>query len=138
MKFDTLFKGKKQETEDPLKTLLENMIGGLYEQAKSKLPEKGPFDVIYEREDVKEMRLGLSHLILKITSAGSGDNEKKRYLELAAVNYPSPYGATSVVGYGDTQDILARLKEEGLVDVLVKKVSKLAEDIDYEERHPYG
>lgn len=101
-------------------------------------PEKGPFDVIYEREDVKEMRLGLSHLILKITSAGSGDNEKKRYLELAAVNYPSPYGATSVVGYGDTQDILARLKEEGLVDLLTKKVKSLADEIDYNESHPYG
>lgn len=60
MKFDILFKGKKQETEDPLRALLEKMISGLYEQAKSKMPEKGPFDVIYEREDVKEMRLGLS------------------------------------------------------------------------------
>lgn len=56
MKFDTLFKGEEQETEDLLRALLEKMISSLYEQAKSKLPEKGPFDVIYEREEVKEMR----------------------------------------------------------------------------------
>ena len=138
MEFDTLFKGEEQKTEDLLRALLEKMISSLYEQAKSKLPEKGPFDVIYEREEVKEMRLGLSHLILKITSVGSGDNEKRRYLELAAVNYPSPYGAESVVGYGYTPDILAKLKEEGLVDLLEKKVKDLADEIDYDEMHPYG
>ena len=93
------------------------------------MPEKGPFDVIYEREDVKEMRLGLSHLILKITSVGSGDNEKKRYLELAAVNYPSPYGATSVVGYGDTQDTLisfADKMEGGRFPCRLVDINKLA------------
>ena len=137
MIFDT-FNGEEQKTEDLLRVLLEKMISSLYEQAKSKLPEKGPFDVIYEREEVKEMRLGLSHLILKITSVGSGDNEKRRYLELAAVNYPSPYGAESVVGYGYKQDILAKLKEEGLVDLLEKKVKYLADEIDYDEMHPYG
>ena len=138
MEFDTLFKDGKQTTDDPLKTLLEKMISSLYEQAKSKLPENGPFDVIYEREDVKEMSLGLSHLILKITSVGSGDNEKKRYLELAAVNYPNPYGAETVVGFGSTQDIIAKLKEEGLVDLLAKKVKSLADEIDYIESRPYG
>jgi hypothetical protein len=42
------------------------------------------------------------------------------------------------VGYGDTQDILARLKEEGLVDLSTKKVKSLADEIDYNESHPYG
>jgi hypothetical protein len=93
---------------------------------------------VYEREDVSDLHIGLSHLILKVCNVQYVGRETERFLEFAAVNYPNPYGAETVVGFGSTQDILARLKEEGLVDVLVKKVSKLAEDIDYEERHPYG
>lgn len=41
MEFDTLFKGEKLTTDDSLRTLLEKMIGGLYEQAKSKLAREG-------------------------------------------------------------------------------------------------
>lgn len=44
----------------------------------------------------------------------------------------------SVVGYGYKQDILAKLKEEGLVDLLEKKVKYLADEIYYDEMHPYG
>ena len=128
----------KEENMRQLEELISKMIDSLQKQVVEKVPEYGTFDVVYEREDVSDLHIGLSHLILKVCNVQYVGRETERFLEFAAVNYPSPYGATSVVGYGDTQDILARLKEEGLVDVLVKKVSKLAEDIDYEERHPYG
>lgn len=128
---------KTMKTDDPLRTLLEKMVGNLYEQAKSKMPEKGAFDVVYEREDVSEMRLGLTHLILKISNVPLEGSLDKRYLELAAMNYPNPYGAESVVGYGNTKDILERLQDDSLLDILVEKVPKLAADIDFDYKHPY-
>jgi hypothetical protein len=128
---------KTMKTDDPLRTLLEKMVGNLYEQAKSKMPEKGAFDVVYEREDVSEMRLGLTHLILKISNVPLEGSLDKRYLELAAMNYPNPYGAESVVGYGNTKDILERLQDDDLLDKLVEKVPKLAADIDFDYKHPY-
>lgn len=103
-----------------------------------KRPDKGVFTVVYEREDVSELKIGLSHLILKVTNVGVPGHEDKRYLELGAVNYPSPYGAGCVMGYGTTQDILVRLQDVQLLEDLMKKVPKLIEDIEYEEMHPYG
>ena len=102
------------------------------------MPECGAFPVVYEQENVSEWHIGLSHLILKVSDVRLHGKEAERLLEIAGLNHPSPYGAESVVGFGCTQDILALLQEEGLADELMKKVPKLAEDIDYEERHPYG
>ncbi len=121
-----------------LKALLEKMIQNLRKQVEEKVPEMGRFDVVYEREDVKDLHIGLSHLILKVSNVGVKGCEDKRYLQLGAVNYPSPYGAESVMGYGSTQDILTRLQEDSLLDDLVRKTHDLEEDIYYEERHPYG
>ena len=121
-----------------MRILLKRMILNLQEQAQTKVPLQGLFDVVYEREDVSSMKIGLSHLILKVTNVDVSGSEDKRYLELGAVNYPSPYGAESVVGYGSTQDVLAKLHEEGLVDELTETVKRLADDIDYEERHSWG
>ena len=124
--------------EQALRTLLENMILGLQKQVEAKVPEKGKFDVVYERKDVSEMRLGLSHIILKVTVPDFSGDDDKRFLDLGAVNYPSPYAAACTIKYGTTQDILDRLHEDGLVDVLVEKVKYLSNEIYYDERHPYG
>ena len=121
-----------------LKDLLEKMIVGLRKQVEEKVPPKGIFPVVYEREDVSDMHIGLSHLILEVTNVGVPGHEDKRYLELGAVNHPSPYGAGCVMGYGSTQDILTRLQDDQLLDDMMKKVPKLIEDIEYEEMHPYG
>lgn len=121
-----------------MRDLLKKMVDSLRKQVEEKVPETGSFDVVYEREDVKYLHIGLSHLILKVSNVGVKGCEDKRYLELGAVNYPSPYGAESVVGYGSTQDILARLHDDSLLGDLVRKTHDLEEDIYYEERHPYG
>ena len=121
-----------------MRELLEKMIDGLRKQVKEKVPEKGAFPVVYEREDVSNMNIGLSHIILKVSSVEVTGAEDKRYLELTAVNYPSPYGVETVICLGSTQDIKARLQEDGLLDELIKKVPKLSKDIEYEERHPWG
>ena len=115
---------------------LEKKVQG--DQAIRKVPQHGKFDVVYEREEVKDLHIGLSHLILKVTCVGVKGSEDKRYLELGAVNYPSPYGAESVMGYGTTQEIIARLQDDSLLGDLARKTHDLAEDILYEERHPWG
>ncbi len=121
-----------------MKDLLGKMIIGLRKQVNEMVPEKGPFPVVYEREDVSDMKIGLSHLILKVSDVGVKGFEDKRYLEFAAVNHPSPYSVEGVVGFGSTQDILALLREDELLEKLLEKVQKYAADIDYEERHPRG
>lgn len=121
-----------------MERLLQKMIANLRKQAEENVPEKGAFPVVYEREDVTEMHIGLSHLILWVKNVPLKDSEDERYLELVAVNHPSPYGAMSLVGYGSTQDILRRLQEDELLEVLMEKVPKLVKDIEYEESHPYG
>lgn len=129
---------EKKAQGDPLRMLLAKMICGLRRQAIRKVPQHGKFDVVYEREEVKDLHIGLSHLILKVTCVGVKGSEDKRYLELGAVNYPSPYGAESVMGYGTTQEIIARLQDDSLLGDLARKTHDLAEDILYEERHPWG
>lgn len=121
-----------------LRELLEKMVLGLLKQVEEKVPKKGVFEVVYEREEVSDLHLGLSHLILKVTNVSVKGEEDKRYLDIAGVNYPSPYGCVCTVGLGYKQDIIAKLKEEGLLDILEEKVKYLADEIDYDERHPYG
>lgn len=121
-----------------MKELLKKMVISLRKQVEEKVPEKGSFPMVYEREDVSEMRVGLSHLILKVTSMDLIGCEDERFIELGAVNYPSPYGAECSVGCGSTREILAQLQDDSLVDKLYYKVRGLSNDIDYDERHPYG
>ena len=128
----------KEEDVRQLEELISKMIDSLQKQVVEKVPEYGTFDVVYEREDVSDLHIGLSHLILKVCNVQYVGRETERFLEFAAVNYPNPYGAETVVGFGSTQDIIAKLKEEGLVDLLAKKVKSLADEIDYIESHPYG
>ena len=114
------------------------MIVGLRKQVEEKVPDKGAFQGVYEREEVTELVIGLSHLILKVINVGVPGHEDMRYLDFGAVKYPEAYGTVSTVGFGDTQDIIAKLQEDGLVDKLMKKVPEFVEEIDYVRRHPYG
>lgn len=120
-----------------MKELLEKMVASLQKQVDEKVPETGNFDVVYEREDVKERHIGLSHVLLKVTAVGLGHDDE-RYLELAAVNHPMPYGAETVIALGNKQAILEKLQEPGLVEKLQVDLKRLIDDIDYTERHPYG
>ena len=77
-------------------------------------------------------------LILKVINVPLEGHVDERYLELGAVNHPSPYGAEHMLGYGTTKEILTRLHEDGLLDEMMKKVPMLIADIEYEEMHPWG
>ena len=66
--------------------------GSDFKRGVKKGSEKGVFEVVYEREEVSDLLLGLSHIILKVTNVGVKGSEDERYLDIAGVNYPSPYG----------------------------------------------
>ncbi len=51
-----------------LHELLKKMIEGLRKQVEENVPECGTFPVLYEREDVSGMNIGLSHVILKVSN----------------------------------------------------------------------
>ena len=121
-----------------LEELLKKMIEDLRKQVVEKVPEHGLFDVVYEEYKNQDKRLNLSHILLKVSNTGVKGSEDKRYLEVAVLNYPNPYGAESVVGFGYTPDILARLQEDELLKVLMERVPQLARDVEYAEIHPYG
>lgn len=121
-----------------MEELLKKMIIGLRKQVEEKVPEKGSFPMVYEEGDVSEMKIGLSFIILKVSAVDLKGSEDNRFLDLGAIKNSCPYGAEIVMGYGTTQAILARLQDDQLLDDLMKKIPKLANDIDYEEMHPYG
>lgn len=133
---DEAFDEVESEDGGQIEKLLEKMIIRLCMLVEHNVPEEGEFPEVYVKETVFGMNIGLSHLTLKVTHVKDSKNE--RSLEIAGVNAPYPYSAESVVGIGTKQDILARLHEDGLVYNLIGKVSQLAEDIKYAERHPQG
>lgn len=113
-----------------MEELIRKMIADLRKQVAEKVPEVGEFPVVYERYENPDKSLDLSHIILKVSDVSVKGSEDKRYLEIAVVNYPSPYGSESVVGYGTTQDILDRLQEEALANDIVKKIHKMERELE--------
>lgn len=113
-----------------MREFLEMMIQNLRKQVEEKVPETGEFLVVYEREDVKERRIGASHVILKVTNVQVKGSEDERYLELAVLNYPSPYGAETVIKLGTTQQIKEELEKPELVEVLQQRLKRLIADLE--------
>ena len=113
-----------------IKELLRKMIVDLQKQVAEKVAEKGLFDVVYERYENPDPSRNLTHIILKVSSATSSPDEEGRYLELAAMNYPNPYGSETVVGFGSKAQILKKLSEEGLEDMLLEKLRRLEHNIE--------
>lgn len=113
-----------------MEDLIRMMIQNLRKQVEEKVPETGEFPVVYEREDVKERRIGASHVILKVTNVQVKGSEDERYLELAVLNYPSPYGAETVIKLGTTQQIKEELEKPELVEVLQQRLKRLIADLE--------
>jgi len=113
-----------------MREFLEMMIQNLRKQVEEKVPETGEFPVVYEREDVKEKRIEASHVILKVTNVQVKGSEDERYLELAVLNYPSPYGAETVIKLGTTQQIKEELEKPELVEVLQQRLKRLIADLE--------
>lgn len=115
-----------------MEELIRKMIQDLLKQTLEKVPQKGSFPVVFERYENPDKRYDLTHIILKVSEVPPevDKTETERYLEIAAVCYPHAYGAESVVGFGTTDDIIKRLQDKELFDVIMDSIPRLARDIE--------
>ena len=110
--------------------ILQTMVDNLLLQVKDKVPAEGDFPVVFEEYEVEDKSIGSSHIFLKVSHVSVGGTNNERYLELAALNRPSPYGAELVVKLGTTQDIISELQDPLLIDKLQDKLKRLIRDLE--------
>ena len=117
---------------EKMEELVKKMVSDLKNKAKdkSKVPAKGEFDVVWEEFENPDKSLSATHFLLKISVPKVPGAEDKRYLEAAAVKRGSQYGAESVIGLGSTQEILDKLNEQGIEQIIKEKFIKLAKSLE--------
>ena len=113
-----------------MKEILQTMIDHLLLQVKDKVPEEGDFPVVFEEYKVEDKRMEASHIFLKVTHVNAKDTNNERFLELAVLNHPNPYGAETAVRCGTKQDIMKELQNPSLADELYKKLQRLIRDLE--------
>ena len=105
------------------------MIDHLLLQVKDKVPVEGDFPVVFEEYEVEDKRIEASHIFLKVTHVNVKDTNNERFLELAVLNHPCPYGAETAIRCGTKQDILNHLQNPSLADELHEKLQRLIRDL---------
>lgn len=122
-------KGKDVKNMDEL---IKKMITDLLNRAEREVPEYGEFKVVWEEFKNPDKNLNATDFLIKITKPPKElkGTEKERYLEVAALRRGTPYGAESVIGFGTKEDILNKLKEENLCDLVKEKLIALAKDLE--------
>ena len=112
--------------------LVKKMVSDLKEKAKDKniVPSKGNFDVVWEEFENPDKSLSATHFLLKVSVPKVKGAEDKRYLEAAAVKRGSQYGAESVICLGSTQEVLDKLNEQGIEQIIKEKFLKLAKGLE--------
>ena len=120
------------QKDELMEELIRKMIHDLRMQVLEKVPEYGTFSVVYERYENPDKSIALSHIILKVTAVKYEGKETQRFLELATMNYPSPYGCERTVGFGTTKDILRILEDsdESLFQKIMKAIPEMARDLE--------
>lgn len=112
-----------------MKEQIQIMIDNLYQQVKDKVPAEGEFPVVFEEYKVEDKKVDASHILLKVSHASLEKTGKERFLDLAVLNYPSPYGAESTVRFGTTEDILRELQSPALLEDILTKLPRLISDL---------
>ena len=115
--------------------MIDEHIKKMVEELKLKIKEKkvppfGEFDVVWSEFTNKDKSLDLTRCFLKISAIGNKGAENNRYLEVAALKDGSPLGGEIVIGHGTTKDILDKLNEQGIEQVIKEKFIKLAKDLE--------
>ena len=112
--------------------LIKKMVADLLTRAEREVPEYGDFKIVYEQFKNPDKDLTATDFMLKITKPPKTieGHEKKRYLELVAYNLPSPYIAEKVIGHGNKEEILAKLKEDGLCEKIKEKLIQLSKELE--------
>ena len=111
--------------------LLHKMIMDIRHRVAAELPEEGDFQTIEEAFDNTDDSVKLTQIALRVIKLPKWmeDSNVERCMELAGYKYPSPYMSTRSVIYGRKPDLLAKLDEEQLVQQLLDKIHKLADDL---------
>lgn len=117
---------------EKMEELVKKMVSDLKNKAKNKdiVPSKGDFDVVWEEFENPDKSLSATHFLLKISVPKVPGAEDKRYLEAAAVKRGSQYGAESVICLGSTQEVLDKLNEQGIEQIIKEKFIKLAKGLE--------
>lgn len=112
--------------------LIKKMITDLLARAEREVPEYGEFRVVWEEFKNPDKSLDATDFLLKITKPPKeiAGTEKERYLEVAALKRGTPYGAESVIGFGTKEDILNKLKEDGLANKIKEKLISLSKGLE--------
>ena len=112
--------------------LIKKMVADLLARAEREVPEYGEFRVVWEEFKNPDNSLEATDFLLKITKPPKEipGTEKDRYLEVAALKRGTPYGAESVIGYGTKEDILAKLKEDGLAETIKDTLIRLSKGLE--------
>jgi len=112
-----------------MEELIKKMVTDLKKKAEDKVPSKGEFDVVWEEFENPDKALDATHFLLKISVPKVKGAEDKRYLEAAAVKRGSQYGAESVLCLGSKQEIMDKLNEQGIEQIIMQKLISLAKSI---------
>ena len=115
---------------EKMEELVKKMISDLKENAKENVKSKGEFDIVWEEFENPDKSLNATHFLLKISVPKVKGAEDKRYLEAAAVRRGSPYGAESVICLGSKQEILDKLNEQGIEQIIKEKFINLAKGLE--------
>ena len=114
---------------EKMEELVKKMVLDLKRTAKEKVQSQGE-NVVWEEFENPDKSLNATHFLLKISVPKVKGAEDKRYLEAAAVKRGSQYGAESVICLGSPQEIMDKLNEQGIEQVLKDKFIKLAKSLE--------
>lgn len=104
-------------------------IDHLLLQVNDKVPVEDDFPVVFEEYEVVDKRIEASYFFLKVTHLNVKDTNNERFLELAVLNHPNPYGVEMAVRCSTKQDILKHLQNPSLADELHEKLQRLIRDL---------
>ena len=111
--------------------MLRKIVAAVRRRVVEEVPERGDFKAVEERFENRDVCLRLTHISLSVEAVPKGfeDDDEKRFLDLRGYDFPCHYMSSRSVLYGNKQDILAKLDDENLIDELLEKLPKLAEDL---------
>ena len=115
-----------------MEEMVKKMIRDLRERVTNEVSEIGEFKIVYEQFPNPDKNLDITDIMLKVTKPSKiiEGHEHKRYLELVLYKLPSPYICESVVGRGSKADIIARLYDDNLPQLLVEKIIQMEREFD--------
>lgn len=113
-----------------MEMLIRKMICELRERVVKEVPETGDFSKVSVKYENPDKTLTMSHLLLWVANVpeGSEGYGHERYMEFVLYNLPSPYYCRVMIGRGSKEDIVKLLDDEGLVQRLLDKLPRMAEE----------